>query len=201
MRSRSASSLTDCGLKGIRTIPYGTHMCHFYGGERDLMAAVVPFVLAGLRAGERCIWVTSAPLEHATATRELRDAGLAVEDALQRGSLAIRSHDAWYLKDDTLRADEVCKLWLAEEERALDAGYAGLRVTGNVGFLTDETWPGFMDYERAVDRAFRGRRIVALCSYAKDACGVAEIFDVVRNHDCALEQPDEGWQIVAPKVS
>jgi hypothetical protein len=184
---RHAPSRTDCGLKGIRTIPYGTHMCHFYGGERDLMDAVVPFVLAGLRAGERCIWVTSAPLAPATATRELRDAGLAVEDALERGSLVIRSHDDWYRKGDTLRADEVCRLWLDEEQRALDAGYAGLRVTGNVRFLTDETWPEFMDYERAADRAFRGRRIVTLCSYAKDACGI--------------ERPDESWQIVTPQVS
>jgi hypothetical protein len=35
-----------------------------------------------------------------------------------------------------------------------------------------------------------------LCTYHFDSCGAAEVFDVVRRHNGALERPDEGWQIL-----
>lgn len=43
------SSLTDCGLPGIKDIPFGVHMCHFYDRCEDLAAALVPYFAAGLR--------------------------------------------------------------------------------------------------------------------------------------------------------
>jgi hypothetical protein len=49
-----------------------------------------------------------------------------------------------------------------------------------------------------VHRAFQGRRIVSLCSYHVGRIGNANILDVVRRHSCALNRPDEGWQIVTP---
>ena len=34
---------TDCGLQGIKAVPYGIHMCHFYQQREDLAAALVPY--------------------------------------------------------------------------------------------------------------------------------------------------------------
>ena len=57
------SNLTDCGLRGIRNIPYGVHMCHFYRDRDELAAVLVPYFAAGLRNRERCIWIAAAPLD------------------------------------------------------------------------------------------------------------------------------------------
>lgn len=198
MPAAQAAHFTECGLTGLRAVPYGTHMCHFYRDRDELVAATVPYVIAGLRARERCIWVTSQPLESAAAARELIRAGVDLVDAFRNEHLMIWDYDDWYLKNDNLNTAEVCRLWLKEEARALDDGYAGLRITGNVSFLTPRNWPDFMDYERAVDEAFSARRIIALCSYSRRACGISEVFDVVRHHNCALERPDEGWQVFTP---
>ena len=72
-----------------------------------------------------------------------------------------------------------------------------MRITGNASFLEPETWPDFMDYEEVVHRAFDGRRIISLCTYDMRRCAPANIVDVMRRHSCALEHPDEGWQIVS----
>src|SRR4051812_4896414 len=45
-------------------------------------------------------------------------------------------------------------------------------------------------------KAFSGRRIVTLCTYPSEACGAANVLDVVHRHSCTLEHPDEGWQIL-----
>ena len=190
------SSLTACGLPGIAQIPYGVHMCHFYEGRDDLAGALVPYFVAGLRAGERCIWITARPLEAAQARLELEKAGIDVAAELRRGSLVLRDYSDWYAEAGKLKGAQVVELWLAAEQQALAQGYAGLRITGNVTFLKALEWPEFMQYEALVDQAFRGRRIVTLCTYQHGACGASEVMDVVQRHTCALERPDEGWRIV-----
>jgi hypothetical protein len=192
----TTSSLTDCGLPGIKEIPYGVHMCQFYAGREELAAALVPYFAAGLQANERCIWIAAEPLNAAQAKLALVEAGVDVAAASGSGALVVREFSEWYAEGPRLRGTEVVRYWLAEEERALAAGYAGLRITGNVTFLTPETWATFMDYEEAVNRVFAGRRIVTLCTYPRHSCGASQVLEVIDRHSCTLERPDEGWQIL-----
>jgi hypothetical protein len=189
-------SFTNCGLPGVERIPYGMHMCHFYRDREELVTALVPFFIAGLSHNERCVWICAEPLVAADAKLELEKAGLNVEAALRSGSLSILDYTDFYLKAAGMKSSQVAELWLDEEDRALSDGYDGLRITGNASFVSPETWPDFMDYEEVVHRAFQGTRIVSLCSYHLRRCGPNDIRDIVRRHSCALEHPDEGWQIV-----
>jgi hypothetical protein len=170
-------------------------MCHFYKEREELVDALVPFFVAGLHSNERCIWITAAPLDAAAAKQEMQKAGVNVEAAVRGGALTVLDFSDWYLKAEGLRSAQVAALWLAEEEKALEQGYSGLRISGNASFLTPETWPDFMDYEEVVHRAFHGRRIISLCSYHRQRCSAADMAEVVRRHSCALNRPDEGWQI------
>jgi hypothetical protein len=196
MRDATPSNLTDCGLPGIRNIPYGVHMCHFCRGRDELAGVLVPYFAAGLRNRERCIWIVAEPLHAAEAKRELAQAGIDVDKALADGSLIVRDFSEWYGQSNLLRGAAVVDFWLAEEARALADGYAGIRITGNVTFLTPDTWTVFMEYEDLVQKAFSGRRIVTLCTYPSDGCGASNVLDVVHRHSCTLEHPDEGWQIL-----
>jgi hypothetical protein len=193
--------LTDCGLPGIRTIPYGVHMCNFYRTREELAEALVPFFLAGLGANERCIWITAEPLKATLARASLEQAGFDVGAHLRDGSLILRDYDDWYAEAGSLKGNEVVELWLEQEQRALAQGYAGLRITGNVTFLRPDEWDLFMEYEQLVNQSFHGRRIVTLCTYHLDSCGPAEVFDVMRRHSCTLDHPDEGWQILTADPS
>jgi two-component system, sensor histidine kinase PdtaS len=197
-QAHDAGALTDCGLPGIGSLPYGAHMCHLYRDRDALVAALVPFFAAGLRANERCVWVTADPLHAPEAAAELRRAGIDVGAKTRRGALEIVEFSEWTLRDGTsLGPEEVCAMWLAEERRALEAGFAGLRISGNVSFLTPDTWDAFMDYEHAANLAFRGRRIVALCTYSMPACGAAGALDIVQRHSCALDRAGARWQVLA----
>jgi hypothetical protein len=189
-------NLTDCGLPGIKHIPFGVHMCNFFRTCEELTAALVPYFAAGLRSGERCIWVASDPLPAVEARAEFAKAGVDVDAAISQGSLIVRDYSDWYAEAGTLKGNQVVDLWIAEEQRALADGYSGLRITGNVTFLGPDDWELFMEYEALVNRSFHGRRIVTLCTYPLVGYGASEVLDVMRRHNCALDRPDEGWQIV-----
>jgi two-component system, sensor histidine kinase PdtaS len=192
--------VTDCGLPGVTTIPYGVHMCHFYETRADLAAALVPYFVAGLNRRERCIWITAAPLAATAAAAELGRAGLNVDALTRSGALVIRDHASWYGSSSVKGASDLVGLWLDEERRALTEGYSGLRVTGNTSFLSRADWPAFMAYEELLNQSCPERRIVALCSYLRERSAATDMNEVVQRHSCTLERPDEGWRIVPGRV-
>ena len=158
----------------------------------------MPYFVAGLNKGERCIWVTAAPLDAATAATELRKTGLNA-DALDRtGKLVIRDAATFFANVSV--GPQVVNLWMEEERRALEAGYTGLRVTGNTNFVSPADWSKFMDYEELMNQACPERRIVALCSYLRERCGATEMAEAVQRHSCTLDRPDEGWRIIPGRV-
>jgi two-component system, sensor histidine kinase PdtaS len=193
----AAHHITDCGLPGIRGIPYGVHMCHFYEGPADLAGALAPYFAAGLRNNERCVAIAAQPLDIAATEEALRGAGLDVAAMKRKGSLLICDSSGLYtaggaMKDPAAVAD----FWLHEERQALAAGYSGLRIAGNTAFVDPAHWESFMAYEAHADKVFAGRRIVALCSYHLARCRAAEVLEAVRHHSCTLDRPDDGWQIL-----
>jgi hypothetical protein len=134
--------ITDCGLTGIKAIPYGLHMCHFYEKREELSATLVPYFVAGLQKNERCLWITAEPLDARAAEAELVATGLNVPAMARKGSLLIRDHSDWF--GDSLDADRIIERWLEEERRALDEGYVGLRIAGNTSFVKPAEWSAFM---------------------------------------------------------
>jgi PAS domain S-box-containing protein len=191
------SHITHCGLPGIDRIPVGMHACHFYSDREQLVRAVTPYAVAGLRENERCIWITAPPLPAREAVQALSAAWNGVDDAIHAGALRILDFDQWYASAGQLKGLNVVELWLEEEERALAEGYDGLRIAGNTSFVKPGDWSTFMEYENSVTAQFSGRRIVALCSYALDQCNGQQMSDVVDAHHCAFQRADTDWQMVA----
>jgi hypothetical protein len=188
--------ITRSGLPGIDRVPFGMHACHFYSNRDQLVAALVPYFITGLCGNERCLWVTAPPLPVREAVQALRAARSSVDDAIQVGALRILDFDQWYASSAGLNALDMVQLWLKEEERALAEGYNGLRIAGNTSFLKPGDWSTFMEYERAVAASFKGRRIVALCSYALAQCNDRRMSEVMHAHDCVLQDSDaDRWRV------
>jgi two-component system sensor kinase FixL len=146
---------------------------------------------------ERCLWVAAPPLAASAAIQALREAWPAVDDAVQAGALHVLDCERWYGTSGALRGHGVLELWIEEEKRALDAGYCGLRIAGNTSFLAARDWPLFLEYESAASEAFRGRRIVALCSYSQVRCNARQLRLAMAAHHCAFEGPDATGSMIA----
>ena len=56
------------GLDAVPSLPWGTHITHFFKTGDDLRETLVPYFKAGLENNERCFWVTGADFD----ARQLR---------------------------------------------------------------------------------------------------------------------------------
>jgi signal transduction histidine kinase/ActR/RegA family two-component response regulator len=178
--------MAPSGFAVVPSIAWGSHLCHFYRTAEELRRVLVPFFAAGLANRERCVWVASDPMPASAARAALAAVMPDLAERMARRDIEILDFDRWYTAAGTLSVDRVLGTWLERERAALADGYTGLRITGNTSFLAREDLPAFHAYETAVHRAFRGRRIIAVCSYALPRCTADDAIEALRHHGAAL---------------
>lgn len=180
------------GIPGIGKLDWGSHLCQFFRSRVELVESLVSYYAAGLRNNEFCLMGTAAPFYANEVQPELAKAVPDLKDRIQRGQMLIFDHHDWYFGS---RSGDAIGDLLAAEQRALSAGYQGLRCGGNISWITRKDWPGFLDYERRVSREIRDRRIVALCSYDVVRCEGGEVIDASHAHHYTVNRPSGGWEL------
>jgi PAS domain S-box-containing protein len=112
----------------------------------------------------------------------------------KEGRIEIIPYSDWYVKDGAMDLDGILAGWGEKLRQALDRGYSGLRVSGNVHWLEKSSWKEFLEYEGKVCEAIKGRRMIALCTYSLGKCGADEIMDVTSAHQFVLVKRDGEWK-------
>jgi two-component sensor histidine kinase/PAS domain-containing protein len=191
------SGYAATGLPSLGELPWGSHVCQFFSEGSDLRDTLVPYFKAGLENNERCLMVAMAPFTADDARSALRAAVGDFDRREQRKQIEIHDVRTWYNSDSIINGEEIVAGLLASEEQARADGYNGFRTHGNIGWLGRNQWEDFQDYEAAVTRGLRGRRMISMCSYCLDSCGSQELVDVTTRHSHALARQRDGWSCVA----
>jgi hypothetical protein len=193
----AASQKRKSGIAIIGDLPWGTHFCQFYKTKKDLLDIVVPYFKAGLENNESCVWVTSDFLTKADALRAMKNSVAGFSDYLERGQMEVFPYTDWYLKGGNFDLQRTLRMWMDKHDAALAKGFAGLRVSGNPYWIDNKKdWDDFACYEAEINNVIGGTKLLVLCTYSLKKCGVAEILDVVKNHQFALALSQGSWQVV-----
>jgi DNA-binding CsgD family transcriptional regulator len=188
--------LRKTGLEVLGYMPWGTHCCHFFQTQNDLLETLIPFFQAGLDAKEFCLWIVHEPLTKYTASRALKQRIPGSDRYLTEGSLEIVSAREWYLKGGKFSMTRVLRVWDEKLAHASARGYAGMRANGTVAWLQKNDWKRFDQYERALNDSLSSKPIIVLCSYALEKCGAVEILDVARTHQYAIAKRAGNWEVI-----
>lgn len=188
--------LRNSGVEQIGRLPWGTHLCQFYQSREDLLEILVPYFRAGLGANEYCMWVTSEPLTVRDATAALGESVADLHERIAAGQIDILPYDHWYLDHGSFEFRRVLAAWQERLDRALAAGYSGMRVTGNTAWLEQSRWDDFAEYEAAINGVVGRLPALVLCTYSTERCGASEVIDVVGSHEFAMIKRAGTWKAV-----
>jgi signal transduction histidine kinase len=191
-----ATEMRKSGIDVLGDMPWGTHFCHFYETTEDLLDTLVSYCKAGLESQEFCLWVVAEPVTKEEATSALKEAVPDLDRYLADHSIDIVSAREWYLQGGTFDLKRVTAGWHDRLARALDRGYAGVRVTGDTAWLEKKDWKDFCEYEDGLNESIANQCLAVLCTYPLAACGAAEILDVVRTHQFAVAKRHKSWDII-----
>jgi PAS domain S-box-containing protein len=185
------------GIEAIGNISWGTHFCHFYETEKDLLSILVPFFKAGLENNEYCLWVTSESISIEEAFGALKEVVPNFDRHLQRGSIDIVPHTDWYLKDGKLDLDSSIPSVLDRLRVALQQNFEGLRANGDESWLDRNNWKNFITYERSLNPLIANQQVIIMCTYPLKECVAAtDVLDIALVHECAIIKRRGNWETI-----
>ncbi|HZR17393.1 MAG TPA: MEDS domain-containing protein [Verrucomicrobiae bacterium] len=188
--------LRKTGISVVGDMPWGTHFCHFYETEDDLLQIVIPYFKAGLENNEFCVWIVFDSRSGEKAKEALREAVPNLDQCLAEGDIEIVPHTEWYFTQGALALDQVLAGWKKKLTKALAKGYAGMRASGNGTWFTGGDWKRFLEYERKLDDLIADQRMIILCTYPLAMSRAEGIFDVARTHQFTIARRRGRWEVL-----
>ena len=164
----------------------GSHLCYLYESNQSLLDTLIPFLEAGLRRNEYCLWVTPDFLSVSEAKHHLVNAFTGSDRRLTDKGIEIIQHGDWYQRGDALDLEKVMIGWNEKLRTALEQGYAGLTVTGDMSWLGADNWSSFLAYEKQLNTSIKNQLTTFLCTYPASRRSAAEVLDVAAAHDCFI---------------
>lgn len=154
------------GMEKSADIAPGTHFCLLYRDDEERWPFLAEYIRRGLEAGERVLYI--ADTSSASTIREhLERAGIDVGEAERRGQLRFLTAEEAYLRGGRFDPEAMIALLRRETEEALNRGFKGLRVTGEMTWAL-RGFPGserLSDYEARVNEFFPDSACIGLCQY------------------------------------
>jgi hypothetical protein len=173
---------TELGLPGI-TLEPGDHICAMYMGEQERHDIVMPFLRAGLAAGDKCICVLD-PAHHPAVRDGLRES-LDVDACMESEQLALLGQADSYLRKGDFSVSEMMAFWKEAVGGAMDSGqYTFTRATGDTTWCLDalDGFDDFATYESELNRFVPQYPQAILCLYDLQLYGGGVLVELLRTH-------------------
>jgi chemotaxis family two-component system sensor kinase Cph1 len=165
----------------------GEHLCSFYENKEEQFQIAFPFIVEGLARNEKCLYIADE-----NSVDEIKAGllihGIDVEKCLKTGQLNIRTTKESYLKGGRFILNDMILQIDSFVYRAINEGYSGARVTGEVTWLIRELsfLEDFFEYEKTLNEVFRNRRVKLLCQYNSKKLFGNVILRALRTHPRVL---------------
>jgi signal transduction histidine kinase len=165
----------------------GAHICLPYVSTDDHESAVAAFVRAGLRRGERCLYIGSAAAREGISKR-LHDEGIPVGRALEDRALILLDPVDVYGRHTMFDAAHQIKVLEALIDAARADGFNGFRGIEEARHSAHpEADPReLLQYEAAATEVLLAKQALALCPYDRRQTEAGTIVGVLRSHPLAI---------------
>ena len=184
------------GIPAVGRTRWGSHFCYFYETPQDLLDILVPFFKTGLESNEFCLWIVFDPLSEQQARVALLDAFPGAARHLSAENIEITAHSNWYVVEGEFDTQRVIAGFKQKLGQALARGYAGMRVNGNVAWLTEQYRGDFARYEEQLNEMIASERMIVLCTYPLAQSNGSEIFEIARTHQFAIAKRYGNWEAI-----
>jgi anti-anti-sigma regulatory factor len=164
----------------------GEHGCCRFAAADDRRRVAVGVVRDGLQRGYRVLYLCDRA-DVQDFVSELAALDDAIEPALERGQLQVRSSADDYAPDGRFEMERMLVSLCEERDRALAEGYEGMTITGELGeaFRAAGGAESVEEYERRLDE-LDFPTAVRLCQYDHARFGAGTVSAVACSHDVDL---------------
>lgn len=148
---------------------HGDHICVFYRSQEFLQSILTPYIMEGLRKGERC-FLAQKPDVARMLLYDLRFLGLDPDRETNRGALEIHTEDEVYFQSNRFDPERLMEMLMRSVDDSLQCGFTGFRTAGELSWAANNErhCDQLIGYEALVNRKYPGRAATGMCQYAID---------------------------------
>lgn len=172
--------------------PEGAHICMIFDRDEDRQKIVSEYLAVGLSQGEQIRYLTdTTPAE--TVRSWLIELGVELPEASEGGPLSIASAESVYCTESQFDPQKYIDAMPARFERSKNAGYAGMRTSGEMSWALRGI-PGsdrILEYEVLLNTVRHDFPFSGLCQYDARLFDGATLFNMLKVHP---------WMVVRGKV-
>jgi MEDS: MEthanogen/methylotroph, DcmR Sensory domain len=163
------------------------HICAFFNGIDEEQRVLRPFIREGFDRQEKAVHIVD-PEQRRDYLERLREAGIDVEPAIERGQLDVRAWQEAYLRGDRFDQDAMLALIEGLLRAGSAAGYPQTRLLAHMEWaLLDK--PGVEDlveYETRLNYVLPKYEDPVICSYDLSRFGGQVVVDIMRTHPAVI---------------
>jgi MEDS: MEthanogen/methylotroph, DcmR Sensory domain len=182
------SVTVELGIPGLQ-VDQGDHICAFYRGLGDRDETLIPYLRAGLEAGDKCVCVVDAT-DPETVLAELRGV-IDIDSTSAHDQLVVLPSQRTYLASGAFETDRMLDFWDETVGSALDsARFSFVRSVGEMTWALRD-FPGvdeLVSYESKLNRFLPRYPQVILCLYDLERFNGEVIVDILKTHPKVLVQ-------------
>ena len=184
---------SDGNTRQVRHVRLGDHLCLPFASDDEQREVLTAYISDGLDRGERVLYLADQTAPEAIGGW-LSVRGVDFARVIERGQLQIRNVSSEPLVANRFDPDIVITLIRFEVLQARQAGYQGLRLTGEMSWaLRDASQlPGvngkrLREFESSVTAAFDTAELVAVCQYDERLFDPMEVTGLVACHQKVVQ--------------
>ena len=169
--------------------PEGTHMCLIYDNEEQRKKIISQFMATGITLGEQVgYFADTTTLQEVKAWME--EMGLNLPEEKEDGRFSIFRAESVYCPTGAFVPSEMLARLGDCYERAVNAGYAGARVSGEMSWALKGI-PGsdrLMEYEALINTVSEIHPVTPICQYDARCFDGATLLNVLKVHPLMIVQ-------------
>jgi PAS domain S-box-containing protein len=183
------------GIGIFDDVRWGTHLCHLYESNQDLIEILIAYYRKGLERNALCLWLSSVPLGQ--QVMEALGEGIPdLDQYRQKGQIEAITHTEWYLRDGRLSVEAAMERGSGALNQAQMRGFEGIWVAGDIGWLDKGEWQVLVAYEETVCNSISDTPAVALCACPASRLSIPEALDLFRVHRAIVTKRQGRWSVV-----
>lgn len=155
-------------VKVLENLKVGDHVCFIYNNKVEQFRIVIPFIVCGLQRGEKCLYIVSENTQK-NIIDALKKAGIDIQKYIDSGQFIILDCSSVYLSKEYFDPDDMISLAKENAELAIQEGYRGLRITGEMGWALNNlpNLEKLIEYESKLTPLFSKLSVIGMCQYNK----------------------------------
>ena len=189
-------NLRESGIDIIGELPWGAHIACLYSSWEDVLKVIVPYIHAGLRNNEFCVWIYSNETDYRSIRNALGTRIPYLEERIRNGQLILIPYTECYMKNGCFSETRLIQYWNNMVEDALKKNFDGLRTVGDAAWVGKDRLRDVYHYEHVLNERTPELPFIKACLYPKGDMDIFDMAEIIGSHGYILAKREGSLQLI-----